>query len=79
LIDTFLISGYDWLFFGRFVKMAKRKNSSEPTIKQLKEIMHEVAIEAKDKADRTNMKLKEQIKKEIILAFQRLNNGEQWS
>lgn len=59
--------------------MAKRKNNSEPTIKQLKEIMHEVAIEAKDKADRTNMKLKEQIKKEIILAFQRLNNGEQWS
>ena len=59
--------------------MVRKKNNSEPTIKQLKEIMHEVAIEAKDKAEKTNLKLKEQIKKEIILAFKRLNNGEQWS
>lgn len=59
--------------------MVKKKSNSEPTIKQLKEIMHEVAVEAKKKAEKSNNLLKEQIRKEIALAFQRLNNGEQWN
>ncbi|MGI6395530.1 MAG: hypothetical protein ACOX2F_12530 [bacterium] len=58
--------------------MVKKKNDSEPTIKQLEEIMHEVAVEAKKKAEKSNNLLMKQIKEEITLAFQRLNDREQW-
>ncbi len=59
--------------------MTKRNENSEPTMKQLKEIMHEVAVDAKRKAEQTSIQLKEQIKKEIALAFQRLKDSKQWS
>lgn len=41
---------------------------SEPTEKQLKEIMHEVALDARQKATETNQKLQAEIKQAIIAA-----------
>ena len=51
------------------------KKHSKTAIKQMKEIMHEVATEAKKQSVRIDKKLKVQIKKEIALAFKRLKSA----
>jgi hypothetical protein len=45
-------------------------SDSEPTEAQLKELMHEVALKAKEKAEAADLKLRETIRQATLAALQ---------